>query len=243
MLDFTITVAVHPSFTLRFDSASRPSTGQTGEIVLNFRYPMLLATAGVVHGFAFLTPAMSQDTVRVNVGEFLVLRSVDFMTDEITYEWARTGDEVRPFYFLGTITGDDVEGYRTLELKCGELGLDVIVYFWPDMRDRPIRIQDRKGAERELGPPVPRTAPVQLRFDAASPGVPTDWPLNQFSAHLPRELVASFVERATPATRLRVQIGPYEARVDGFTTRRREDLEFSLLGFTRAVELLACHST
>ena len=94
--------------------------------------------------------------------------------------------------------------------------------------------------------PLPDTlAPVQLRFGTNPQEAPSQWryKLSGLSESrrflMPDSLVRGFVEGARPATRLRVRLGPY---TDPLGMVPREELEFSLRGFTRSLELLNCPS-
>ena len=174
--------------------------------------------------------ASSQDTTRVEVGDFLLHRSVDFFTDSITYSWARVGDELLGGVarMLAAAADREFVGYKTLELKCEEGPLQVILH------------TDRGSL------PLPDTlAPVQLRFGTNPPEAPSQWRYRLLglsesrSFLMPDSLVRGFVEGARPATRVRVRLGPYN-NPTGMVPR--EELEFSLRGFTRSLELLNCPS-
>ena len=186
--------------------------------------------------------AASQDTIQV--GDFSVFRSFDFLTDSLTSGWARAGDELwaNPFAFLRTQYGEDVDGYETLELKCEEGALQVILHFWPDQRAISPRLTPQDPA-RAPNPAVSgQLAPVQLRFDTNSPEPPSQWMVRFYTALMPYAEVPVFLEKARPATRLRVRVGPYSAPLSSRGTMRQEELEFSLLGFSRSLELLNCPS-
>ena len=188
------------------------------------------------------TVASSQDTIQV--GDFSVFRSFDFLTDSLTSGWARAGDELwgNPFAGLRTLSGEDVEGYETLELKCEGGALEVILHFMPDQRAVSPRVTSPDPARTPTPAVSGQLTQVQLRFDTGPPEPPSQWMVRLYTALMPHSEVSGFVEKARPASRLRVRVGPYRDRVSGIDITGQEELEFSLRGFSRSVELLDCRS-
>ena len=206
----------------------------------------LVAAMGlaVIGASASASVASSQDTTRVQVGDFSLLRSVDFLTDSITYRWARAGDEMpSPFAFLRAIAGSrDIRGYKTLELKCDEGPLEVILHFRPAYTATPGGRTFSPG-EAQPVPVLSQLAPVQLRFDTDPPEPPSEWLVRPYSASMPSSEVPSFVEKSRPAIRLRARVGPYaRTRIGDVDVMGQEELEFSLRGYSRSLELLNCPS-
>lgn len=120
-----------------------------------------------------------QDT-EIEVGDFAVRRSVDFLTDEVSYLWARTGDPI-PFSdegsssyerFLQALERVDnpVPAYETLELRCVSGGLRLSVRFSDGRPALGPTVGDRTRVVQTNG-----TTPTQWQFDSNPPRGPADW--------------------------------------------------------------------
>ena len=189
-----------------------------------------LALVGWAGTLGVPVPAAAQETSEIEVGDFILSRSTDSLTDEASYQWARSGDEIS--FLNPELLGDEIEA---LELTCQEERLRVTLIFFPAV-PRVLLAPDQ--------PTNPTTTTqmsiVQLGFDASTAQPPAAWPVRLYRAQMPLHLVAEFVENARGATRLRARVGPFSALTPGVLLERAEELEFSLVGFTRALELLGC---
>ena len=201
---------------------------------------VFMASALVAFGGAPLRVGAQEEEVRV--GDFVVLKSVDFLTDAVTYEWARSGDP-RPTLedIVGSI-GVGRPGYDTLDLTCREDGLLIRIYYEP-ARSGGVGGTSRPARASDEDRPPRRPVPVQMRFDSDELWSPSDWTPGLAGANvtMPQALVEPFLASARPATRLRVRVGPAMSG-DGFgdNVLHSAEVEFSLMGITRAVELLGC---
>jgi len=195
---------------------------------------------GLILTFLFPLPVHGQERTVIRVGEFRLLRSVDFMTDEVSYPWARTGDSIPGSDDSQFAAIFSEAAYEILEMSCVGGQLQVVLQFYPD---RPRLSQPGINQEREE-PEIPQrqSAPVQLRFDSDPPLDPVEWivEIPGYEDEMPREQVLNFIDQARPATRLRARIGPFKIASSLGAIDSHRELEFSLLGFTKAVELLGC---
>lgn len=108
---------------------------------------------------------VSAQDEEVRVGDFVLLKSVDFLTDAVTHEWARSGDP-RPTFGIGAVTrGDGLPGYNTLDLTCREGELLIRIYYEPRRSGRGVTTR------RDRDSPPRRPVPVQMRFDSDQPGL------------------------------------------------------------------------
>ncbi len=198
---------------------------------------LLIASVVVATAPRSPNPPPLQETSEVRVGDFLLLRSVDFMTDEVSYVWARSGDSI-PSGF--TPRNDPIPGYETLELSCAEDRLKVLLRFRPPIPGGIGRIRDPNREVAEV--PRFQRAPVQFRFDSEPPLDLVEWVVDVtwYQAEMPQALVDAFIEGARPATRLRARVGPFTRKIYDIPVESREELEFSLVGSTRAIQLLDC---
>jgi len=93
---------------------------------------------------------------------------------------------------------------------------------------------------------LPRSRPEPLPldpFDSDELWPPPDWmpAVTGRSATMPQALVEPFLASARPGTRLRVRVGPaMSGDAVGNNVLHSAELEFSLVGITRAGELLGC---
>ena len=178
-------------------------------------FRMRLVASVVLVASALVAPiAASGQDEEVTVGAFVLLRSVDFMTDSVSYEWAYSGDPVPRFGTTQELFWDAVKdeggrpGYNTLDLGCRNGSLVVRLHYEPPRPKRGEVIGFRRvsASGKDLSPPKPtpppgpQHVPVQLRFDSETPLPPSDWIADGgHSVTMPASLLDQFLTSARPA--------------------------------------------
>lgn len=187
---------------------------------------------------AYPANAQQLDSImEVRVGAFHLERQVDFITDSVSFSWARTGDPIPSL--LAILRGTERPSYKTLELRCSKGELKVLLRYSGGRTSDGVTY---RRTDEPLEQPSPQTTPVQFRFDSDAPLPPQEWRLrgNGQSAEMPSNLVPDFVALAEGASRLRARMKTVIPELPQLGPTVDQDFDLSLEGFSRAVELLGC---
>jgi hypothetical protein len=191
---------------------------------------------------AMPTIGEGQAPTRTEIGDFTLQRSVDFLTDEVTYHWARSGD-LPPPPFSSERVNDQIRvpGYFYLSVRCesGQPRIQLGVRPESDVVVSGVRV-GADMSEISLSPPREQRTTVQMRFDERPVLPPAEWRMERFTATIPSALAQAFVREARQASRVRIRFGPFNASQYGRSQEFTRDMEIPLRGFSKSLEKLGC---